>query len=149
MTISMETPNFSAPGGWRHLARQIKRLGWGVADQAISSLSNFALGLFVARSFGSSEFGAFTLAFITYTVMINAARGLATDPLLVRYSGDGGPRWRQATSSATGTALVVGLTIGGLCILVGVFLPHPVGLGFISLGVGLPGLALQDSSSRH
>ena len=57
-------------------------------DQGISSLSNLALGLFVARSFGASNFGAFTLAYITYTVVINAARGLATDPLLVRYSGD-------------------------------------------------------------
>ena len=50
----------------------VSRLGWGVADQGISSLCNFALGLFVARSFGASSFGAFTLAFVTYTVVINA-----------------------------------------------------------------------------
>ena len=40
------------------------------------------------------RFGAFTLAFVTYTVVINATRGLATDPLLVRYSGDQDTRWR-------------------------------------------------------
>jgi O-antigen/teichoic acid export membrane protein len=116
-----------------------------VADQGISSLSNFALGLFVARSFGATTFGAFTLAFITYTVVINAARGLATDPLLVRYSGKEIRRWRNATSAATGTALIIGVTVGVLCVLAGLLLPDEVGPAFIALGVGLPGLVLQDS----
>jgi O-antigen/teichoic acid export membrane protein len=123
----------------------VRRLGWGVADQGISSLSNFALGLFVARSFGASSFGAFTLAFITYTVVINASRGLATDPLLVRYSGDVTRRWRRATSSATGTAFAVGVVGGVLCVVAGLLLPDPLGPVFIALGIGLPGLTLQDS----
>ena len=123
----------------------VRRLGWGVADQGISSLSNFALGLFVARSFGASSFGAFALAFITYTVVINAARGLATDPLLVRFSGDVVNRWRRATSAATGTALVVGVAAGALCVVAGLLLPDPLGPAFVALGIGLPGLALQDS----
>jgi glycosyltransferase involved in cell wall biosynthesis len=54
-----------------------------VADQGISSVSNFVVGLFVARNLGATSFGAFTLAFVTYTVVINAVRGLATGPLLV------------------------------------------------------------------
>jgi O-antigen/teichoic acid export membrane protein len=123
----------------------VRRLGWGVADQGISSVSNFALGLFVARSFGASSFGAFTLAFITYTVVINASRGLATDPLLVRYSGSVSRGWRSATSAAAGTALAVGVVAGVLCVLAGLLLPEQVGPAFIALGVGLPGLTLQDS----
>ena len=31
----------------------LQRLGWGVADQAVSSVANFALGIFVARSLGA------------------------------------------------------------------------------------------------
>lgn len=120
-------------------------MGWGVADQGISSLSNFALGIFVARTFGASNFGAFALAFLTYTVVINAARGLATDPLLVRYSGDQDLRWRQAASSATGMALAVGIASGALCVVAGLLLPEPLGTTFVALGIGLPGLALQDS----
>ena len=116
-----------------------------MADQAISSLSNFALGLFVARTFGASSFGAFALAYITYTVVINAARGLATDPLLVRHSGDVLRRWRRATSEATATALAVGVIAGTVSVVGGMFLPDPVGPVFVALGVGLPGLALQDS----
>lgn len=125
--------------------QSIRRLGWGVGDQGISSLSNFALGLFVARSFGATEFGAFTLAYLTYSFVLNAARGVATDPLLVRNSGEATPQWRRAASQAAGTALAVGLTAGLLCVLVGLLIPAPVGPVFVALGVGLPGLAMQDS----
>lgn len=121
------------------------RLGWGVADQAVSSASNFALGLFVARTFGASAFGAFTLAYVTYAVVLNAARGLSTDPLLVRFSGVEPQRWRRATSAAAGSALGVGSAAGTVCVLAGLVLPNPVGPVFVALGVGLPGLMLQDS----
>jgi O-antigen/teichoic acid export membrane protein len=144
-TISPEAPTIPEAPRRHGVVQAVRRLGWGVADQGISSLSNFALGLFVARSFGANNFGAFTLAYITYTFVINAARGLATDPLLVRYSGDATRRWRRATSAATGTALIVGVVAGAVCIIVGLLLPNPVGPVFVALGIGLPGLVLQDS----
>jgi O-antigen/teichoic acid export membrane protein len=143
--LSVKPDAAPANSGMRTGLMAIRRLGWGVADQGISSLSNFAVGLFVARTFGASSFGAFTLAFLTYSVTINATRGLATDPLLVRYSGASARRWRRATSSATGTALAVGVLVGALCVLAGLVLPHTVGPVFIALGVGMPGLVLQDS----
>ena len=144
-TLSAGAPPAPEVPGRRGLFQVVRRLGWGVADQAISSLSNFALGVFVARTFGATSFGAFALAFVTYTVVINASRGLATDPLLVRYSGDVTRRWRRATSEATGTALLVGVAAGAVCVVAGLLLPDPVGPVFVALGVGLPGLALQDS----
>lgn len=145
MTALSAKPETAEVAARRGVIRAVTRLGWGVADQGISSLSNFALGIFVARTFGANDFGAFTLAFVTYTVVINAARGLATDPLLVRFSGDISRQWRSATSSSAGTALAVGLGVGVLCVVVGLFLPDPVGPVFVALGIGLPGLALQDS----
>ncbi|MGI3780727.1 MAG: hypothetical protein ACRYG2_08105 [Janthinobacterium lividum] len=127
------------------LTRALRRLGWGVADQGISSLSNFALGLFVARTYGAGGFGAFTLAFVTYSVVLNASRGLGTDPLLVRHSGPPDQVWRRATAAATGTALAVGVVGGVLCVAAGLLLPPTTGGGFLVLGLGLPGLMLQDS----
>jgi hypothetical protein len=41
------------------------RLGWGIADQAVSSITNFALGIVVARSLGAADFGASSLAWVT------------------------------------------------------------------------------------
>src|ERR1700729_3267451 len=88
---------------WR-LARQVgRRLSWGVADQAGSSLTNFAGSIYVARGLGATQLGAFSLAYVTYGFMLNASRGLATDPLLVRFSGAELPRWRQAVADCTGT----------------------------------------------
>ena len=38
------------------------RAGWGLIDQAFSSLTNFALGILIARTVPIAEFGAFSLA---------------------------------------------------------------------------------------
>ncbi len=127
------------------LHRLVTRLGWGVGDQAVSSLGNFALGLYVARTFGAVGFGAFTLAFVTSSVVLNASRGMGTDPLLVRHSGPADDAWRRAAGASTGTALVVGLVCAILSAAAGLLIPDPVGSAFLVLAVGLPGLMLLDA----
>ncbi|MGN6677192.1 MAG: hypothetical protein ACTHKL_05355, partial [Streptosporangiaceae bacterium] len=62
------------------------------------------------------QFGAFTLAYVTYTLVLNASRGLATDPLVVRFSGTDIQTWRRSAANSTGTATVVGLA-AGICAL--------------------------------
>ena len=123
----------------------VRRLGWGVADQGVSSISNFILGVVVARSLDAASFGAFGLAYVTFGLVISATRGLATDPLLVRFSGAETPAWRRAVAASSATATAAGVVSGIACIVVGLLLPPEVGGGFIALGVGLPGLMLQDS----
>ncbi|MBW9210784.1 hypothetical protein KV100_14080 [Mumia sp. zg.B21] len=122
----------------------VRRLGWGVGDQAASSLSNFALGIIVARSLGPVDFGGFSLAYVTYALVLNASRGLATDPLIVRHSGTG-DRGRGPAASAAGTAMSVGLVAGVVCVLAGLSLPETIGPAFVALGVALPALMLQDA----
>ncbi|MGH3914925.1 MAG: hypothetical protein ACRDTC_16185, partial [Pseudonocardiaceae bacterium] len=121
------------------------RLSWGLADQAVSSLTNFAVGIFVARSLGATGFGVFTIAWVTYGVVLNVSRGLATDPLVVRFSGVPAQSWRAAVSRSSGTALLIGLVSGAVSVLAGVLLGGTVGAGFIALGLVLPALLLQDS----
>ena len=84
-----------------HAAR---RMGWGLADQIVSSLTNFAVSIYVVHSLGAAQFGAFSLAYVTYGFALNASRGLATDPLMVRFSGTDLPTWRRAVARCTGTA---------------------------------------------
>jgi O-antigen/teichoic acid export membrane protein len=129
-----------------HLARQgARRLGWGVADQAVSSITNFAVNIYIARELGAVQYGAFGLAYVTYGFALNASRGLATDPLLVRFSGMNIPVWRRAVRSSTGTAAIVGLALGACVLGAAALLSGTTRLAFIALGLTLPGLLLQDS----
>ena len=130
---------------WRRSRGAGRRLGWGVADQAVSSLTNFAVGIYVARSLGAVQFGAFSLAYVTYTFALNASRGVSTDPLLVRFSGAELPIWRRAVASCTGTAAVAGLAAGACVLAVAVLVGGPAKGAFLALGLTLPGLLLQDS----
>jgi O-antigen/teichoic acid export membrane protein len=130
---------------WRMARRVGRRLSWGVADQAASSLTNFAVSIYVARVLGATELGAFSLAYVTYGFMLNASRGLATDPLLVRFSGADLPRWRRAVADCTGTAASVGLAAGVCAIVASLFLHGTAARAFLALGITLPGLLLQDS----
>ncbi len=121
------------------------RMSWGLVDQGLSSLTNFAVGIVVAHSFGLEEFGAFTLAWFTYGLMLNISRGLATDPLVVRFSGAPVASWRTAVSRTSATAIAVGFATGGVCLVVGLVVPGPVGGALVGLGLVLPLLMLQDS----
>lgn len=123
----------------------VGRLSWGLADQAASSMTNFAVGIYVARSLGLGAFGVFSLAWVTYGVVLNVARGLATDPLVVRFSGVPEASWRGAVPRSAGTALGVGAVIGTACLAAGAGIGGPLGSAFVCLGVALPGLLLQDA----
>jgi O-antigen/teichoic acid export membrane protein len=109
------------------------------------SLTNFLLSIYVVRTLGAAQFGAFSLAYVTYGFAINASRGLSIEPLLVRFSGTDLPTWRRAAAGCTGTALVVGLAAGACALAAGLLLGGTTGLGFLALGLTLPGLLLQDS----
>lgn len=146
----LAAPADAAPVGRRAGIRQrlrqaASRLGWGVADQAVSSVTNAAVSIYVARELGAVQFGAFGLAYVTYSFALNASRGLATDPLVVRFSGTEGAPWRRAVARASGTALTVGFAVGACVLVAAVMLQGTARLAFIALGITLPGLMLQDS----
>lgn len=142
--MTTEEEKATAPAGSSRRAFA-GRLSWGLADQAASSISNFAVGIYVARSLGVTAFGVFSLAWVTYGVVLNVSRGLATDPLVVRFSGVPDTAWRGAVARSSGTALGVGAAIGAVCVVVGLALGGQVGPAFACLGVMLPGLLLQDA----
>jgi O-antigen/teichoic acid export membrane protein len=130
---------------WRLVRQASRRLTWGIADQAMSSISNFAVNIYIARTLGAAQYGAFALAYATYGFALNASRGLGTDPLLVRYSATNHWTWRRAVTTCSATAAIVGL-VTGACVLGATVLLHgTTRLAFLALGLTLPGLLLQDS----
>jgi O-antigen/teichoic acid export membrane protein len=145
--MKLETPH----SGDQKRARQPTRLrssvgsfGWGLADQMLSSVTNFLLGLLVAREVGPGEFGAFGLAYATYTLALGAGRTLASEPLLVRFSAGSNEQWRSAVAGAAGTSLVLGAIVGTLSLLVAAGVDEPLRSAFALLGIALPGLLVQD-----
>ena len=125
--------------------RGARHLGWGVADQGLSSLTNLAVTLSVARMLGAEQFGAFSLAYVTYGFALTASRGLATDPLMVRFGGADVPTWRRAVAGSSGTAAAVGLAASVCVLAVAAVTPGTAKQAFLALGLMLPALLIQDS----
>lgn len=134
------------PAGLRSGAiRMAGRAGWALLDQGVSSFTNFALGVLIARSVSAYDFGAFTLAFATYLVILNVARAVGTQPLVIRYSGVDTATWRRGAAAATGTMLAMGVVSGAACVAIGAIISQPAGATFIALGIALPALLVQDA----
>jgi O-antigen/teichoic acid export membrane protein len=129
----------------RRLAGPAGRASWGLADQALSSLSNLAVGVVVARSSTVADFGVYALAFGGYTIALNVSRAMATEPLAVRYSGERSPEWQRAVRASTATALLAGF----LALLVGLAIAAFPGVPsrgvLVAFAVTMPGLLLQDA----
>ena len=141
-TTEIDPPS---PQPLRRLIDIAARVGWGFADQAISSLSNFLLGFFVARNVDTATFGAFSVAYMTYVVVLGIARGAVAQPLIVRYSNASLDDWRAGSARAAGFAMGIGLVVGAVCVVAGLALGGLVGPGLVVIGIGLPGLLVQDT----
>jgi len=126
------------------LRSRLRRAGWGLSDQVLSSLTNFALGIGVARSVSVEEFGAFSLVFGIFILLLGAARATSTEPLLVR-GHELNEAWGQRVPDATGASLLIGIGAGLACVLSGVVISGPLSGSLVALGVSLPGLLLQDA----
>jgi O-antigen/teichoic acid export membrane protein len=111
----------------------------------MGALTNFVLSVYIARTLGAAQFGAFSLAYVTYGLAINASRGLSVEPLLIRFSGTDVPTWRRAVAGCTGTALLVGLATGICALVAAPLIGGTTGMAFLALGLTLPALMLQDS----
>lgn len=126
----------------RHVAR---RASWSFGDQALSSLTNFALAVVVARAVTAEEFGAFGLAFSAYLLVLGLVRAVTAEPLLVRASHVEPAEHARQAEAATGTALVAGVAsavvVGG----VGLALGGATRTALVVLAVALPGLLVQDA----
>ncbi len=128
------------------VAKATGRMGWGIGDQAVSSLTNFLLGVAVARHVSTKELGAFFIVFSTYLIVLALSRPVTTQPLLIRYSTAQEEDWREASRAATGTAAVIGVISGGAVVFVGWFIVKgPLGESLIALGLALPGLVIQET----
>jgi glycosyltransferase involved in cell wall biosynthesis/O-antigen/teichoic acid export membrane protein len=108
-------------------------------------LSNFALGVLVARQVSAREFGAFALSFALYGYLVTVSRQLVSQPLAVRFSGAEPTDFTRAARQSAGAAIVVALPPAIALFVTGVALGDTIGWTLATTAGLLPGLLLQDS----
>jgi O-antigen/teichoic acid export membrane protein len=125
-------------------ASRTARLGWTTTDQMVSSATNAALSILVARQVSAEEFGAFALAFVVFMYAVGICVALVSDPLTVRFSGVGRRERQDAIAQSAGAAVVLGVALGLLVAPVGLVLGGELGPLLLVLSLFLPGLLLQN-----
>lgn len=126
------------------LVRVIARLGWGVVDQVVSSATNFALGVLVARIASMAELGAFGVAYGTYTIALGITRALSSQVFVVRFSGASPDDARRAEAVASGGTVAVAGIISAAMFLGSGAVSSEVAYLLRALAIFFPMLALQD-----
>lgn len=120
----------------------VRRSGWVFVDQAVSSLTNLAATIVVARAVSGSLFGSFAIALVVYRLIVGIARALVAEPLAIRVSAR--PDQLPEVRAAAGAAVVCGMVSGVVVVVVGIGVDGPVGPVLIVTGVMMPALVLQD-----
>jgi hypothetical protein len=121
-----------------------RRVAWGIADQALSSVTNFGVAVLAARALRAQEFGALSIAFAAYTVALGISRATASEPLVMRFSGETESGWRRGAGPSAGAVLILGVVGGVSSLVVGFVAGGTLGEGLIVLGLALPFLLVQD-----
>jgi len=124
----------------------VKRGGLTLADQVLSSGTNFATAIVVARFLGPADYGSYVIAFGAWLVVMGLLRAMVINPFVVKAAALHRDDWRLAAGSATGITLSAGVLAGLIIAAIGLFfgLDHPFGLPLFVLACFIPALVLQD-----
>jgi O-antigen/teichoic acid export membrane protein len=122
--------------------RRSVQYGWTMADQIVSSGTNFVVAVLVARSVTTAEFGSFGLLVVVFMVLIGISRAWTTEPLAIRCSA---PRdFADGVPFVAGTALALGVC-GGVSLVVGAAILRGLSASVMTMSLFLPVLLLQDA----
>jgi O-antigen/teichoic acid export membrane protein len=119
-------------------------MGAAVADQVVSSSSNFLVGVVVGRIGGSVELGNYSIAFFMWLVMIGLNRAALTEPLVI-FTRDLATRHRlreTARSQLLFAGALTGVTAAISAALYGA--GNDLWTTTLALAVALPALFAQD-----
>jgi hypothetical protein len=119
------------------------RAGWGMADQAIYSLTNLGLTFLVATSVGAEEFGAFAAVYVSYLVVYGVVDGSVGEVFAVVHSGTQPERWRPALRAASGTVVLLSLAVAVPAAVAALVVGGATGEALLAFALVLPGLLLQ------
>ncbi len=123
------------------------RAALATADQSISSLSNFAVGVAIARVAGIAAFGAYSLAYAIWLLVAALHRSLVTDPMAIE-SDLNSPSAQRHLQQGLAAELSLGLSTGAVFAVAGAVClglgQRRFGLCILALAPWLPCLLAQD-----
>ena len=147
-----ENGNSDSPGAGGLSTR--RRAATTLLDQSFSSVSNFAVGVVVARMAGASGLGAFSLAYAAWQVLAAMHRSLITDPMAIEgvvYNVDGHVHTaevREGIRNGLGAELLIGLVgtvfFGILSLMLLGFGERTFAIGMAAMAPWVPVLLVQD-----
>jgi O-antigen/teichoic acid export membrane protein len=116
-------------------------------DQGFSSVSNFAVGVVVARLAGPAGLGVFSLAYASWLLLASQHRSLVTDPMAIE--GDArGPSSTEGIRRGLAAELILGFMAAVFFALLGTILllcgQHLFGIALLAVAPWLPCLVIQD-----
>ena len=118
-----------------------------LADEGVASISNFAVGIVVARLSGPAGLGAFALAYSVWILVTLIHRSMITDPMVI--TGDlRGDQKEEFVRRGFAADVVLGVMVACIIAAVGTALlvvgQHTFGIGLLSLAPWILALDLQD-----
>ncbi|HEX2296656.1 MAG TPA: hypothetical protein VHN37_15290 [Actinomycetota bacterium] len=124
----------------------VRQGGWALVDQALSSGTNFAVAILVARFLGPADFGSFSYAYTAWIALMGIGRSLLVQPFQVTASALDGDEWREATKAAAGSVALLGAAAGAVIavVAVAVGVDDPTGATLLAMAACSVPLLLQD-----
>ena len=102
-------------------------LGWGVADQAVSSGTNLGLSILAGRLLGTAGLGVIFLGFSMYLLALSFMRGLVTQPFVVASSALNKQEQDAATRACMTLVIVIATAVALLMVIAGLVIGDPLG----------------------
>jgi O-antigen/teichoic acid export membrane protein len=117
--------------------------GWSIASQVINSGGNLVLAILVARSTDAHGFGAWSLCFVGYAILIGAVRAALFTPMLLQASA----QRRDSVVSGTHVSAVgaIGLAILPFGVAGSLLAPYDMHGTIMALSLLTPALLIQDA----
>ena len=121
------------------------RARWGAGDQVLSSVTNFAILVLVARSVGPIELGVFAIFTAGYSTVTYVNESLISEPFVVRHTAIAPGAWRARLADASACAILLGAVCAAGLAVAALLAGGTLG-ALLALGaVCAPGLLLQDA----
>lgn len=124
---------------------RVRKLGWGLVDQAGSSLTNLLLTIAAGRILGPGSLGVVVIGFTAYLFLLGLQRAAVSEPLVVSTSAStAAPERDEASRNAVAVAVVGGVLLACVMAAAGVAEGGTVGRALLLFAPWIPSVLIQD-----